>query len=53
LRAVAALLALTLYQMLDSPLDYEESRQPQYVLAWVLALALLCFAHQQRSRTAP
>ena len=53
MRALAALLALTLYQMLESPLDYEESRQPQYVLALVLALALLRFARQQRSGTAP
>ena len=53
MRTLAALLALTLYQMLESPLDYEESRQPQYVLALVLALALLRFARQQRSGTAP
>ena len=48
MRALAALLALTLYQMLESPLDYDESRQPQYVLALVLALVLLRFARQQR-----
>ena len=53
MRAVAAALALTLYHLLASPLDYEESRQPQYVLALVLALVLLRFARQQRRPTAP
>ena len=48
MRVLAAVLALTLYQMLDAPLDYDESRQPQYVLALVLALVLLRFARQQR-----
>jgi membrane-associated phospholipid phosphatase len=48
MRALAALLAFTLYQMLESPLDYDESRQPQYLLALVLALVLLRFARQQR-----
>ena len=49
MRILAAVLALTLYHMLDAPLDYEESRQPQYVLALVLALVLLRFARQQRT----
>lgn len=53
MRTLAALLALTLYQMLESPLDYEESRQLQYVLALVLALVLLRFARQQRRLTEP
>jgi len=48
MRALAAVLALTLYQMLDAPIDYDESRQPQYVLALVLVLVLLRFARQQR-----
>ncbi len=48
MRALAAVLALTLYQLLDTPLDYAEGRQPQYVLALVLALVLLRFARQQR-----
>jgi len=41
-------LALTLYPILDAPLDYDESRQPQYGLALVLVLVLLRFARQQR-----
>ena len=53
MRILAAVLALTLYHMLDAPLDYEESRQPQYVLALVLVLVLLRFARLQRSATAP
>ena len=48
MRALAAVLALTLYQILDAPLDYEDSRQPQYGLALVLVLVLLRFARQQR-----
>jgi membrane-associated phospholipid phosphatase len=51
MRALAALLALTLYHMLEAPLDYDESRQPQYVLALVLALVLLRFARLQRRLT--
>ena len=48
MRALAAVLALTLYQLLDAPLDYAESRQPQYVLALVLVMVLVRFARQQR-----
>ena len=48
MRLLAAVLALTLYPMLDAPLDYEESRQPQLVLAVVLVGVLLRFARQQR-----
>ena len=48
MRALTAPLALTLYQMLESPLDYDESRQPQFVLALVLVLVLLRFVWQQR-----
>ena len=48
MRLLAAVLALTLYPMLDAPLDYEESRQPQLVLALVLVGVLLRFARQQR-----
>ena len=48
MRLLAAVLALTLYPMLDSPLDYEESRQPQLVLAVVLVGVLLRLARQQR-----
>ena len=48
MRLLAAVLALPLYPMLDSPLDYEESRQPQLVLAVVLVGVLLRFARQQR-----
>ena len=51
MRALAALLALTLYQVLDTSLDYDEGRQLQYVLALVLVLVLLRFARQQRSET--
>ena len=53
MRILAALLALTLYQMLDAPLDYDESRQPQIVLALVVALVLLRFVRLQRNSTAP
>ena len=48
MRALAAVLAFTLYQLLDAPLDYADSRQPQYGLALVLVLVLLRFARQQR-----
>jgi len=48
MRVLAAVLALTLYPLVEAPLDYEESRQPQYVLALVLVWVLLRFARQQR-----
>ena len=48
MRALAAVLALTLYQLLDAPLDYADSRHPQYGLALVLVLVLLRFAREQR-----
>ncbi len=48
MRALAAVLALTLYPILDTPLDYDESRELQYGLALVLVLVLLRFARQQR-----
>ena len=50
MRALAVVLALTLYQMLDAPLDYDAGQQPQYGLALVLVLVLLRFARQQRRR---
>ena len=48
MRVLAAVLALTLYPLVEAPLDYEESRQPQYVLALVLVWVLLRFIRQQR-----
>jgi membrane-associated phospholipid phosphatase len=48
MRVLAAVLALTLYPLVEAPLDYEESRQPQYVLALVLVWVLLRFVRQQR-----
>ena len=48
LRVVAAVLVLALYPLLDAPLDYEESRLPQYGMALVVALVLLRFMQQQR-----
>ncbi len=48
MRLLAAVMALALYQMLDAPLDYDESRQAQHALAIVLVLVLLRFGRQQR-----
>lgn len=49
LRILAAALALTVLQLLDAPLDYEESQLPQTVLAVLVVLVLLRFVRQQHT----
>lgn len=48
MRALAATLGLCLWQLLDAPLDYDENRAPQKVLAALVGLVLLRFTYQQR-----
>lgn len=52
LRAVAVLLAATVYVLLDEPLDFAENTPVQQVLAAIVAGVLLVFVWRQRGVTA-